>query len=98
MFEFPNFREMTETNDLPDGVRPWIEQLATLISGRLLSHHGLAVTTTTLISSFGPEIMISVMVPSEFHWTVRIANAPGDLASAAEGIAAAFIAVQNSRS
>jgi hypothetical protein len=98
MFEFPNFREMTETNDLPDGVRPWIEQLATLISGRLLSHHGVAVTTATLISSFGPEIMISVMLPSEFHWTVRIANAPGDLASAAEGIAAAFIAVQSSRS
>jgi len=97
MFEFPNFREMTETNDLPDGVRPWIEQLATLISGRLLSHHGVAVTTAPLISSFGPEIIISVMLPSEFHWTVRIANAPGDLLAAARGIATAFIAAQNGR-
>src|SRR5262252_8518514 len=91
MFEFPKFREMTETNDIPDGVRPWIEQLASLISGRLLSHHGVAVTTATLISSSGPEIMISAMLPSEFHWTVGFTNAPGDLVSAAKGIAEAFI-------
>jgi hypothetical protein len=94
VFEFRNFREMTETNDVPDGVRPWIEQLATSIGGRLLSHYGVAVTTVPLISSYGPEIMISAMLPSEFHWTVRIPNAPGDLILAAEGIAAAFIAAQ----
>jgi len=94
MFEFRNFRELTETNDVPDGVRPWIEQLATLIGGRLLSDHGVAVTTAPLISSFGPEIMISAMLPTEFHWTVGFTNAPGDLVSAAKGIAEAFIAAQ----
>jgi hypothetical protein len=88
---------MTGTNHVEDGDRPWIEQLAILIGGRLLNHHGVTVTTTPVITPSGPEITISAMLPSEFHWTVRIPNPPVDFESAVRGIAAAFIVAQRNR-